>query len=360
LSKERFVNARKRRGGFTTVVNTMLDDQNLSLEAKGLLTIFLSNNQDIWEIKMKEIFKRSNTGRDAQYNVINELILEGYFCRIHVSNKNGKHEEMIYIYSDRKEEVINAIKEEVLVLTNMKKKLWVETPRSEKFYNKKFPKKLLIRIDEIQKELENQGLLPYPEIQETESNQPHPENPETEKPDTVYQDINNTKSNKPIFNNTKSSKYVSSNLSAIDIFKENYKLTTYAKENLESFIISHGEELTKAAVIRTVEKGKEENMIAYIKGTLQNWDKLNLKTMGQVESHEAHYREEKTKKSKRSQQQKPREHFSSTSKEDKQLPKSIAGQIEIELSREEIAATYEDINKMKALLGITEKEVLNQ
>lgn len=332
----------------------MLDDPNLSLEAKGLLAIFLSNNQETWELKMKEIFARSNTGRDAQYNAINELILEGYFCRIHVSDKLGKHEEVVYLYSDRKEEVTAAIKEEVAVLLGMKKNFWVETPLSEKFYNKKFPKKLLIRINKIREELKDKGLFPYPEIQETESNQPIPENPDTGKPDTDFQDNNNTKGNKPIFKNTKSSKYVGSNLLAIDIYKENYKLTKYAKKNLEVFTKEHGEDLTKAAVIRTIEKGKEENMIAYIEGMLNNWAKFNLQTIQEVETHEIKYREEKAKKGNRSQQQKQ----GNSSIRNNQLPKSVAGQIEIELSKEEIAATYENIDKMKAMLRDNGKEIL--
>ena len=91
MANERFINARNRRRGFTTVLNQMLDDPMISLEAKGLLTILLSNKDD-WKINMKEIINRSKNGRDAHYRVINELINSGYFFRIQIKEK-GKFKD---------------------------------------------------------------------------------------------------------------------------------------------------------------------------------------------------------------------------------------------------------------------------
>jgi DnaD/phage-associated family protein len=311
VSKERFINA--RRGGFTTIINSMLDDPDLSLQAKGLLSIFLSNSND-WEIHMKEIIKRSKNGRDAHYKAINELIENGYFFRTQVMEK-GKFKEMIYIFSDSKDDVQAAVK----------------------------------RLDE-------QGLLPRTENQETKSKQPLTENPDTGKPHTENQYNNNTKVNKPIFNNTKSSMYVSSDSESLNLFIENYQPTKHEQKKLKSLIDKHGEELCLEAVKRTLDKGKKENIINYISGILKNWAKSNLKTVTEVESHEAQYREEKTKKAKRSRQTK--QVTPSSSKESKQLPKSFAGEIEVQLGEQELAATYEDIHATMKLLRSTEKDVL--
>jgi DnaD/phage-associated family protein len=288
MAKERFINA--RRSGFTTIINSMLDDPELSLQAKGLLSIFLSNSND-WEIHMKEIIKRSKNGRDAHYKAINELIENGYFFRTQVMEK-GKFKEMIYIFSDNKEDV-----------------------------------------QEAMKQLDKQGLLPHTENQETEEKKPFPEKPDTGKPDTENQDNNNTKVNKPNTKNTKSSMYVSTDAdkSSIEIYKENYKLTKYAKTKLESFIETHGEELTKLAVERTVKKGKEENMIAYIEGMLKNWAKLELKSILEVEAHEKkHWKDKKKPKSKKKQIK------------EGNLPTSIAAQNEIQKGSLEAASGKEE------------------
>ena len=53
-----------RRANYTQVTNSLLNDKEATLQAKGLLSIFLSNSDD-WEIHMDEIITRSKNGRDA-------------------------------------------------------------------------------------------------------------------------------------------------------------------------------------------------------------------------------------------------------------------------------------------------------
>lgn len=108
--KESYRNVRTAK--YTQVSNSFLNDKEGSLQAKGLLSILLSNSDD-WEIHMSEIISRSKNGRDAHYATINELIKLGYFARISVIGADNRFEEMIYLFSDIKndvEEEINRIK----------------------------------------------------------------------------------------------------------------------------------------------------------------------------------------------------------------------------------------------------------
>jgi DnaD/phage-associated family protein len=270
MGNERFINARNRRRGFTTVLNQMLDDPTISLEAKGLLTILLSNKDD-WKINMKEIIGRSKNGRDAHYRVVNELIKSGYFFRIQIKEK-GKFKEVIYVFSDDKEEVKEAVKE-----------------------------------------LEDKGLLPHPENQEADNKKPFPENPDTEKPYPEHQDNNNTNTKKTNTNKTNISMYVGSDhpqldkeeqtkplqMYIIDRFASVYKLTGYAKKNLLELIEIHGETLVSEALERTIcsETGKP---IAYIKGILKKWSAAGVKTADDIAQYEETFRRNQQKKKKRS------------------------------------------------------------
>lgn len=104
MGKETYKNVRKNR--FTQVSNDMAWDKDLTLQAKGLLLIFLSNSDD-WGLNMKEIISRSKNGRDAHYKVVDELIEKGYFARIEILNAKNQFEEMIYVFSDDKQDVLD-------------------------------------------------------------------------------------------------------------------------------------------------------------------------------------------------------------------------------------------------------------
>jgi len=89
----------------------MVNDPCLTLQAKGLLTILLSNSVQ-WKINMKNIISRSRNGRDAHYKIIRELIDKGYFARITILNGQSRtFEKMEYIFSDVKEDVVAAIEQ---------------------------------------------------------------------------------------------------------------------------------------------------------------------------------------------------------------------------------------------------------
>lgn len=163
MSTTRYRNVRRSR--FTQVGNELLWNPDLTLQAKGLLTIFLSNSSE-WELNMKEIIKRSKNGRDAHYNVVKELIEKGYFARVEVKALTGKFERMEYLFSDDKEDVLCALEE----------------------IKKHYDEKILV--------IEHAGNTTEKIInKKTNSEVPFTENQDTENADTDNQYINNTKGN---------------------------------------------------------------------------------------------------------------------------------------------------------------------
>ncbi|MEK4306897.1 hypothetical protein [Oceanobacillus sp. FSL K6-0251] len=178
MSKASYRNVRK--GKFTQINNSLLWNQELSLQAKGLLSIFLSNSET-FEINMKEIITRSKNGRDAHYKAITELINYGYFARVEVRDSD-KHwfENIEYIFSDDKEDVEN----EIINIKN-----WASEEN----------KKILIEYkgeSDKKKKVKKEKKTPYTE-------NPYTGNEDTENPNTENQYINNTKGNNTNLNNTK-------------------------------------------------------------------------------------------------------------------------------------------------------------
>ncbi len=212
--KESYRNVRKEK--YTQISNSLLNDKEATLQAKGLLSIFLSNTKD-WEIHMKEIISRSKNGRDAHYKVINELIELGYFARIQVV---GKHfEEMIYLFSDEKEDVANEIE-------NLKK--WAEENG----------KTLLIEYKTVKKRKREKA---------GDSNEnPFPENQDTETTNTENKDNNNTKTNNP-------KKKVNNN-----IYKDYIDDDKRTSSNEEISPISHNDDMINLIISNFREATKDD------------------------------------------------------------------------------------------------------
>ncbi|MBY0124488.1 hypothetical protein [Bacillus sp. S/N-304-OC-R1] len=170
MPKTTYRNVRKEK--YTPISNSLLWDKEASLQSKGLLSIFLSNSND-WELNMKEITKRSKNGRDAHYKIVNELIELGYFARVQVTESANNHfEEMIYIFSDIKQEVADEIE-------NVKK--WAASNGKRLIIEYKISKEKKAEINE---------------------DGPFTENQEVENQYTANQYINNTKGNKTKLNKT--------------------------------------------------------------------------------------------------------------------------------------------------------------
>lgn len=86
-----------RTSKFTQISNDLLNDEQLPLESKALLSIFLSNSED-WNLHMSEIIKRSKNGRDAHYSALKKLIKAGYIARLEFKqNSNNQFIKLEYI-----------------------------------------------------------------------------------------------------------------------------------------------------------------------------------------------------------------------------------------------------------------------
>lgn len=66
-----------RRRRFVVVDQTVVDDERLTLAARGLLVLLLSRPDD-WRIRISDLRKRCHVGRDAVYKLLRELRKLGY------------------------------------------------------------------------------------------------------------------------------------------------------------------------------------------------------------------------------------------------------------------------------------------
>ncbi|MFE8697124.1 hypothetical protein ACFYKT_12340 [Cytobacillus sp. FJAT-53684] len=191
-----FRNVRKS-GDYTQVENTMINDHSLTLQAKGLLMILLSNSDD-WKIHMKNIISRSKNGRDAHYKIINELIEKGYFARLTISNKESRmFEKMEYIFSDIKEDVISTIEQMKKWADEHEKILDIEYGETKKAKN---------QIVSDMKETNAK-----PDTDQTDTANPYPLTQETVNPNTALKHLTNQDNKKNNLEKTKNKKTNSKN-----------------------------------------------------------------------------------------------------------------------------------------------------
>jgi hypothetical protein len=184
MSIETFENARKTN--FTMIQNEFVNDPEVTLQSKGLLTVLLSNTED-WKIIMANIIKRSKNGRDAHYKTILELIKAGYYARI-TAKEGGKFKAIVHIFSDVKSDVKERLVTRLAQLEGAGYECVVE-------YMSEKPKR------------KSPNKEPFTESQDTDekpfTENPDTENPDTEKPDTESQYYNNTRDKNTNLDNTK-------------------------------------------------------------------------------------------------------------------------------------------------------------
>ena len=88
---------RVRKDNYAIIPNHVAEDDNLSLDARGLLVYLLAKPSD-WRVRMADIQKRCKIGREKAYKLINALKDAGYLER-EIVRENGKilrHEIIIY------------------------------------------------------------------------------------------------------------------------------------------------------------------------------------------------------------------------------------------------------------------------
>lgn len=79
---------------YTTISNFHLEDNRLSLKAKGLLTYFLSR-PDYWKIYIEQVEKTTKDGRTTIKTAIEELIQTGYMAKTK-QRENGRQSNTDY------------------------------------------------------------------------------------------------------------------------------------------------------------------------------------------------------------------------------------------------------------------------
>ncbi len=85
----------KHETNFVVLDKTFVNDPNISMQAKGLLTYLLSlpNN---WRVNIQDLTKRFSNGKHAISSTINELIKVGYIERYRSRKTTGKFASMEY------------------------------------------------------------------------------------------------------------------------------------------------------------------------------------------------------------------------------------------------------------------------
>lgn len=215
MSKKTTAYRSVRKSHFTQISNEVLNNSSLSLESKGLLSIFLSNSES-WNLHMKEIINRSKNGRDAHYKALSKLIKHGYIARLEFKQKsNSRFVSLEYIFSDNKSDVVAGIKEAQIEANNNNQIIIL----TYKEYENR----------PIEKLLNNSALESYTDdknFNENSVNIPFTENPytdipNTEKPYTETQYNNN--SNNTNINNNKQNNTNDMN----DYTEKNNRLSNY-------------------------------------------------------------------------------------------------------------------------------------
>ena len=87
MSKAQFLFKNKME--YTTIPKEYLRDKNLSIKAKGLLTIIYSL-PDEWEYSIKGLAKTANLTEKTLSNILREIIEEGYIWRDQLKDSRGR------------------------------------------------------------------------------------------------------------------------------------------------------------------------------------------------------------------------------------------------------------------------------
>ena len=81
----------------------LANDKRLSLQAKGLMLVIMSNDEDNWEFYLKEITNRSTNGIDSTRSALNELEKYGYLIRFRERNDCGQLIGTLWCFDDTAE-----------------------------------------------------------------------------------------------------------------------------------------------------------------------------------------------------------------------------------------------------------------
>lgn len=83
----------------TRVANSLLQNSNLSYEARGLIADLLSR-PDTWQISMAGTKALNDVGDKKMRRIFDEAIAAGYMARVFLRASNGRAEGIVYYVSD--------------------------------------------------------------------------------------------------------------------------------------------------------------------------------------------------------------------------------------------------------------------
>lgn len=83
-----------------------MEDDRLSFEARGVLAYVLVK-PDNWRVKIADLRRAGNIGRDKAYRILNELVVFGYVIREIERNVDGTISEMVYLVDEKPTNIIN-------------------------------------------------------------------------------------------------------------------------------------------------------------------------------------------------------------------------------------------------------------
>lgn len=90
----------KLKANYTQISNSILNDDDLSLKAKGLL-VYLISKDDNWNFSAKGIKSQNNEGLSSINSGLKELEKFNYLLRNKIKDENGKFTGIEYIIQDR-------------------------------------------------------------------------------------------------------------------------------------------------------------------------------------------------------------------------------------------------------------------
>lgn len=103
-----------KKTNFVRISNAAVRDQNLSWEARGVLSYLLSKPDD-WCVALPDLIKQGNAGRDKIRKIIKELEAMGYIRRQRLRHDNGQFYWRSEVYECPRERVTNLHSEEFSV-----------------------------------------------------------------------------------------------------------------------------------------------------------------------------------------------------------------------------------------------------
>ena len=95
----------KQKTNFTIVPNKAINDEGLSLRAKGLL-LYLLSKPDNWNVNLEHLASVCNEGKSAVRVALTELINHGFVKRQQVRDNNGKMNGYQYDVYDSKQSTV--------------------------------------------------------------------------------------------------------------------------------------------------------------------------------------------------------------------------------------------------------------